>query len=69
MNLVCMVFRRNRLKVFEMGAGLAIPTVKSFGDRIGCSSIRINPDKTETNVKNQIGIPIGASFKEAQNQS
>ena len=46
--------------VIEMGAGLAIPTVRSFGEQIGCPLIRINPDETETNANNQIGIPVGA---------
>ena len=46
--------------VIEMGAGLAIPTVRSFGERIGCPLIRINPDEAGTTAKNQIGIATGA---------
>lgn len=46
--------------VIEIGAGLAIPTVRSFGERIGCPLIRINPDEYAVKSKNQISIPLGA---------
>ena len=46
--------------VIELGAGLAIPTVRNFGEHLGCPLIRINPDEFATGARNQIGIPSGA---------
>lgn len=59
-NLQVWLGKVRRPVVIELGAGLAIPTVRTFGENIGCPLIRINPDEFMTTAKNQIGIPLGA---------
>jgi NAD-dependent SIR2 family protein deacetylase len=46
--------------VIELGAGSAIPTVRSFGHSQGCPVIRINPTEWQVPGKRDIGIRSGA---------
>ncbi|MBL4850519.1 MAG: NAD-dependent protein deacetylase [Planctomycetes bacterium] len=52
-----------RVVVIEIGAGGAIPTVRSFCQRTagtpGCTLIRINPREPDV-ARGQIGLPLGA---------
>ena len=52
--------RTTRPVVVEIGAGTAIPSVREFGEAIGCPLIRINPSECEVVLKRDIGISIGA---------
>ncbi len=46
--------------IIELGAGLAIPSVRNFGEHLGHPLIRINPAESKVDSKNQISIPVGA---------
>jgi NAD-dependent SIR2 family protein deacetylase len=46
--------------VIEVGAGTAIPTVRRFGESLGCPLIRINPTEFRVGIAHNIGIPLGA---------
>lgn len=46
--------------VIEIGAGTSIPSVRQFGEEIGCPLIRINPSEWQMGRKSDIAIPIGA---------
>ena len=46
--------------VIELGAGLSIPTVRSFGERLGAPLIRINPREPDVEGKSRISIATGA---------
>lgn len=52
--------RVSRPVVLELGAGTAIPTVRRFGEAIGCPLIRINPTEFNVGLQRDIGIPLGA---------
>ena len=52
--------RSTRPVVIEVGAGTSIPTVRQFGEDIGCPLIRINPTEWHVGLKRDIGIPVGA---------
>lgn len=46
--------------VMEIGAGTAIPTVRRYGESLGCPLIRINPTEDQVDKKRGVGIPLGA---------
>lgn len=46
--------------VIELGAGTAIPTVRLFGQRIGCPMIRINPTEAQVKSDTDLSIALGA---------
>ena len=48
------------LVVIEMGAGLAVPTVRYFGEYQGVPLIRINVRDPEGERNNVLGLPMGA---------
>ena len=48
-----------KLAVVELGAGLAIPTIRRLCERVGGTLIRINPREPET-PRGGISIPLGA---------
>jgi NAD-dependent SIR2 family protein deacetylase len=48
--------RVERLVVVELGAGLAIPTVRRFGERHGPRLVRINPD--DCLIPSEVGIGL-----------
>lgn len=50
----------DRLLVLELGAGLAVPTVRWFGESLGVPLIRINPRDAETASSQAVGLPLGA---------
>ena len=50
----------DRLVVIELGAGLAVPTVRWFGESLGVPLIRINPDAPEVSSARAISLPLGA---------
>lgn len=52
--------RAKRPVVIELGAGTAIPTVRRFGEEVGCPMIRLNPTESTVGLRRDIGIPIGA---------
>jgi NAD-dependent SIR2 family protein deacetylase len=52
--------RSKRPVAIEIGAGVTIPTVRRFGEEIGCPLIRINPDDSAIGLRRGIGIPLGA---------
>lgn len=49
-----------RLLVIEIGAGLAVPTVRWFGESLGVPLIRINPVIPEVASARAVSIPLGA---------
>lgn len=51
----------SKLVVIELGAGLAIPTVRYFGEYQGVPLIRINVRDFEGDHSNIISLPLGAS--------
>ncbi|QRJ65748.1 NAD-dependent deacetylase [Azospira restricta] len=53
--------RVGRLLVVELGAGLAVPTVRWFGESLGVPLLRINPDAPECGLARALGLPLGAS--------
>ncbi|MBI2305720.1 MAG: NAD-dependent deacetylase [Rhodocyclales bacterium] len=52
--------RVGRLLVVELGAGLAVPTVRWFGESLGVPLLRINPDAPECGLSRSVGLPLGA---------
>lgn len=52
--------RVERLLVVELGAGLAVPTVRWFGESLGVPLLRINPDAPECGLSRAVGLPLGA---------
>lgn len=46
--------------VIELGAGTAIPSVRSFGSDQHCPIVRLNPREWEVSRPGDIGIPLGA---------
>ena len=52
--------KAERPVVIELGAGSAIPTVRSFGQSQECPMIRINPTEWQVPRRGDIGIPAGA---------
>lgn len=49
-----------RLVIVELGAGLAVPTVRWFCESFGMPLIRINPAYPEAGSARAVGIPLGA---------
>lgn len=45
--------------VVEIGAGTAIPTVRNFGERLGCPLVRINITEHHVSNPEDIGLAIG----------
>ncbi|HEX5803700.1 MAG TPA: Sir2 family NAD-dependent protein deacetylase, partial [Azospira sp.] len=52
--------RVERLLVVELGAGLAVPTVRWYGESLGVPLLRINPDAPECGLSRSVGLPLGA---------
>jgi NAD-dependent SIR2 family protein deacetylase len=52
--------RLQRPVVLEIGAGTAIPTVRHFGEELGCPLVRINPADWGVGLHRNIAIPLGA---------
>ena len=52
--------RAQRPVVIELGAGTAIPTVRMFGEEVGCPLIRINPDEGEVTLARDVSLRLGA---------
>ena len=50
----------DRLVVVEIGAGTAIPTVRTFGEQQSPRLIRINPAQSRINARRGIGLAMGA---------
>lgn len=46
--------------VVELGAGTAIPSVRRFGESLGLSLVRINPDASEVNDSTSVSLADGA---------
>lgn len=49
-----------RPAVIEIGAGMAIPTVREFGERLNVPLIRINPTNAEVNRQSDVALMTGA---------
>lgn len=47
------------LVVIEIGAGLAIPTARNFGEGIDCPLIRINKRESDVSRETDIGLSLG----------
>lgn len=47
--------------VIEIGAGMAIPTVRFFGERQKCPLIRINPNEYDVPNAGDVGLPLGGT--------
>ena len=47
--------------VIEIGAGMAIPTVRFFGERQKCPLIRINPNEDDVPNAGDVGLPVGGT--------
>lgn len=45
--------------VIENGAGMAIPTVRNFGEAMSCPLIRINKRESDVSRSSDIGLPLG----------
>jgi NAD-dependent SIR2 family protein deacetylase len=54
------IARLQRPVVIEVGAGTAIPTVRMYGEELGCPLIRINPMEANVGLHRDIAIPLGA---------
>lgn len=52
--------RTEKPVVVEIGAGTAIPTVRRYGESLGCPLIRLNPAEAHVMEKRGVGIPLGA---------
>lgn len=52
--------RLQRPVVIELGAGTAIPSVRVFGESIGCPLIRINPRESSVGLQRNVALPLGA---------
>lgn len=50
--------RVERLVVIEIGAGLAIPSVRRFGEQQGVPIIRINPRDATTDASRGVALPL-----------
>ncbi|MCC6532149.1 MAG: NAD-dependent deacetylase [Burkholderiales bacterium] len=48
-----------RAVVIEIGAGLAIPSVRRFGEAQGCPLIRINPIACQVQRRDDVGLAMG----------
>ena len=46
--------------VIEIGAGMAIPTVREFGERLNVPLIRINPTDAQVNRPSDVALQMGA---------
>jgi NAD-dependent SIR2 family protein deacetylase len=46
--------------IVEIGAGTAIPTLRTFADRLGAPLIRINPYESDVALARDVSIPLGA---------
>ena len=46
--------------VIELGAGTAIPTVRWFGETLGCPLVRINPREPELTAVRGVAMAVGA---------
>jgi hypothetical protein len=46
--------------VIEIGAGLAIPTVREFGAKLNAPMIRINPTDAKVNRPGDVALQMGA---------
>ncbi|MDQ5879002.1 MAG: hypothetical protein QG638_1736 [Pseudomonadota bacterium] len=53
--------RVERLLVIELGAGLAVPTVRWFGESLGVPLIRINLRDHEVGSSQAVSLPMGAA--------
>lgn len=51
----------DRLLVIELGAGLAVPTVRWFGESLGVPLIRINVRDSEVASSQALSLPLGAA--------
>lgn len=49
-----------RLLVIELGAGLAVPTVRWFGESLGVPLVRINPVSPEVTSARAVSLSLGA---------
>jgi NAD-dependent SIR2 family protein deacetylase len=49
-----------QLLVIELGAGLAIPTVRWYGESLGVPLVRINPVAPEVHSARAVGLAMGA---------
>ncbi len=58
--LMAWLARVERPVVLELGAGTAIPTVRLFGERLGCPLVRVNPGEAQVERACDIGIALGA---------
>lgn len=52
--------RVERLLVIELGAGLAVPTVRWYGESLGVPLLRINPGDAKCGRSRAVGLPLGA---------
>ena len=52
--------RVRRPVVIELGAGLAVPAVRLFGESLGWPMIRINPTEWQVRSARAVGIALGA---------
>ena len=52
--------RVRRPVVIEVGAGIAIPTVRHFGERVGGTFIRINPRDAQRPRRDALVLELGA---------
>lgn len=50
--------RLRRPIVIEIGAGTAIPSVRRFGESLGCPLIRINPTEHRVDRPQDVGLPV-----------
>ena len=46
--------------VIELGAGMAIPSVRMFSERQECPIIRLNPVECSVTPYEGVGLPVGA---------
>jgi len=54
------IARLQRPVVVEIGAGTSIPTVRMYGEELGCPLIRINPMESNVGLHRDIAVPLGA---------
>jgi NAD-dependent SIR2 family protein deacetylase len=60
-NLRAWLGRTKNLVVVEIGAGMTIPTVRSFGEQHSVRLIRINPKEWRINSRRGFGLALGAT--------
>lgn len=53
--------RVRRLMVIELGAGLAVPTVRWYGESLGVPLLRINTTQPEVTSARAVGVAAGAA--------